>query len=249
MVNYKKLYDKIGSIRGWDFSEISKHVKEIGRKWDYPEVVKKYIDEETVLLDIGTGGGKKLLNMSKYVKKAYGIDILESMVKTANENLKQSKISNTEFCLADSKELPFENDKFDVVTAKHAPFYPKEVSRVLKSKGIFITQQVGENDRHNIKKVFGRGQSYGEEAGSQMREYVKRLEEEGFNILRKETNDFKVYYENMETLIFLLKNTPSIPDFDVKKDQKYLEEIEDKYRTEKGIESNTHRYLIIAKND
>lgn len=247
MVNYKQLYERVGSVIGWDFSKITKRTKVIGEKWDYIEIVKKYVNKETVLLDIGTGGGELLLKIAQFVKKAYGIDHSRSMIKTAKKNLTKSKISNVKFKLADAKKLPFPKEYFDVVICRHSDFYPNEVFRVLKPNGIFITQQVGEKDKENIKKIFGRGQFFGERVGTLMNRHLQELKNQGFKILRKDVYNATEYYANMEDLIFLLKNTPIIPDFDIERDQRFLEEIERRYKTNKGIKTNSFRFLIICK--
>lgn len=246
-MSYRELYERVGSVVGWDFSKIDKRTKTVGKKWDFLEIVKNYVSNETILLDIGTGGGKKLLEVAKSVEKAYGIDNSRSMITTANRNLRKAKMLNVKFKLADARKLPFPEESFDVVMCRQAPFYSEEVFRVLKSHGVFLTQQVGEEDKQNIKEVFGRGQSFGEKPGSFMSKCVQELKHAGFEISRKDAYNATEYYADMADLIFLLRNTPLIPDFDIEKDQKYLEEIEKKYKTKNGIKTNSFRFLIICK--
>ena len=248
MKNYEKqLYEKVGKVIGWNFNKIFERVKTIGKKWNFLETVKTFLKKETILLDIGTGGGEKLLQIAKFVKKAYGIDISKGMIITAKKNLSESKTSNVEFKLADANKLPFPKDYFDVITCKHAPFSVKELFRVLKPNGIFITQQVGEKDKQNIKDIFGRGQSFGGKSGTSMNRYIKELEQFKFKIIKKETYNATQYFESMKDIIFLLKNTPIIPHFNIEKDKKYLQELEEKYKTAEGIKTNSNRYLIISK--
>ena len=98
------------------------------------------------MLDIGCGGGatvKRLLNHSKGAK-VYGIDISRESVakskKTCSDFLnKQVFISH-----GSAEKLPYEKDKFDLVTAAETIyFWPnisecfKEVHRVLKPGGQF----------------------------------------------------------------------------------------------------------------
>lgn len=247
MVSYKELYEKVGSAVGWDFSRIENRTKTVGEKWDFLEVVRNYVTNETILLDIGTDGGRKLLRVAISVKKAYGIDHQKSMITTANRNLAKSKRSNVEFKLADARKLPFPEESFDVVMCRHAPFYSEEVFRVIKPNGVFITQQVGEEDKQNIKEVFGRGQSFGQKTGRFMNVCIQELKNAGFKILRTNTYNATEYYADMADLIFLLRNTPIIPDFDMERDERYLKEVEKKYKTKNGIKTNSFRFLIICK--
>lgn len=244
---YKELYDHVGSVIGWDFSQISSRMKSYGKKWDFTKILRDYLDKKTVLLDLGTGGGEMLLSMAPFVKNAYGIDHSESMIKTAKDNLRKSHSKNVEFRFADTKKIPFPDESFDVVSCRHAPFYVKEILRVMKPGGIFITQQVGEKDKQNIKKIFGRGQSFREKAGTLMNRYVGELRDSGFNIIRKETYNATEYYANMEDMIFLLRNTPIIPSFDIQRDEDSLKRLEKKYGSKKGIKTNSYRFVIIAE--
>jgi len=246
-MSYKELYERVGSVVGWDFSKIDKRTKTVGEKWDFLEIVKNYVSNETILLDIGTGGGEKLLEIAKFVEKAYGIDNSRSMITTANRNLRKAKMLNVEFKLADAKKLPFTEESFDVAMCRQAPFYAEEVFRVLKPNGVFLSQQVGEENKQNIKEIFGRGQSFGEKPGSFMSDCIQELENAGLKILRTDTYNATEYYTDMADLIFLLRNTPIMPDFDIEKDERHLEEIEKKYKTKNGIKTNSSRFLIICK--
>lgn len=245
---YKEMYEKVGSVVGWDFSKIDKRKKVVGKKWDFLEIVKGYVTDKTVLLDIGTGGGKKLLEVAKTVEKAYGIDHQQSMISTAHRNLAESKMRNVEFKLADAKNLPFPEEHFDIIMCRHAPFSAQQVYRVMKPKGIFLTQQVySGKDAANIKRIFGRGQGYGRKPGTGIKKHVRELQAAGFEILRKDTCNVTEYYADMADVIFLLRNTPIIPDFDIDKDRKHLEEIESKYKTDYGIKTNSARYLLVCR--
>ncbi len=83
-MNYKTLYDKVGSVRGWDFSDIAKRTKTIGKKWDYVNLVKEYVNKETLLLDIGTGGGEILLKLLLLLKK-----LKELIIPRAGKNIRK----------------------------------------------------------------------------------------------------------------------------------------------------------------
>jgi 2-polyprenyl-3-methyl-5-hydroxy-6-metoxy-1,4-benzoquinol methylase len=86
-------------FEGWDFSDIERRMRTIGEKWDFLELVREHLTTDTVLLDMGTGGGEKLLGLAGLVKKAYGIDILQSMIDTAKKNQARLNIANVEFRL------------------------------------------------------------------------------------------------------------------------------------------------------
>ena len=108
------------------------------------------------MLDIGCGGGatlQRLLKRSKDVK-VYGIDISEESVakaKKVNAEVLDKQVFVTQ---GSAEKLPYEDEKFDLVTAvetvyfwPHLPDCLKEVRRVLKQGGKFaILVEVVDSD-------------------------------------------------------------------------------------------------------
>ena len=61
--------------------------------------------------------------------------------------------------------------------------------------------------------------------------------------------DVTAYLKSVKDLVKLLKWSPVIPDFDVaeKDDRESLKMIEREYGTDKGIRTNTSRFLLVAR--
>ncbi|MEI5907893.1 class I SAM-dependent methyltransferase [Bacillus spongiae] len=245
-MEYKEFYDKVGKINGWNFSKL-KCTSE-GVKWDFYEQVLNQCKHSDVLLDIGTGGGENVINIASSLNFLVGVDISSGMIETAQTNLKKSDVSNVRFCQVSSADLQFPDEFFDIVSCCHAPFDSKEVSKVLKKGGTFLTQQVSEEDKLNLKQAFGRGQSLKEKDGMLKAQYMKELQEAGFSDVKAYDYNANNYYHRTEDLLFLLMHTPIIPNFgkrhhDMEIVKKFIEE----NRTKKGIRTNSKRFMIIAK--
>lgn len=97
-------------------------------------ILNKFIDlQNCTLLDIGTGSGHIINNLSKKCKKAFSVDLYdERMIK-----------SGYSFKKVDNEVLPFEDNAFDVVVSNHViehvpnqPLHISEIHRVLKKNGI-----------------------------------------------------------------------------------------------------------------
>jgi protein-L-isoaspartate O-methyltransferase len=245
-LEYERFYDEVGRLNGWDFSKI-KTISE-GVKWDFYTEVTKRCKNTDVLLDIGTGGGEKVLKIADSFLFLVGIDLSSGMMETAQSNLRKSNVLNVRFCQMSSDDLQFPSGFFDVISSCHAPFNSTGVAKVLRSGGLFLTQQVSEADKLNIKEAFGRGQSFGEVDGALKEKYIRELKEVGFYDVKSFEYDAIDYYLRPEDLIFLLKHTPTIPNFgQEKKDFDILNDFIENNRTEKGIRTNSKRFLIIAK--
>ena len=63
-----------------------------------------------------------------------------------------------DFRAGDGKDaLPFDDAAFDMVINRHGDFNVKDIHRILKDGGIFITEQVGaENDGELVELLLGK---------------------------------------------------------------------------------------------
>lgn len=243
---YKHFYERCGNLNGWDFSKIRS--KSEGVKWDFYHEVSRICKKSDVLLDIGTGGGEALLSIAEAALLLVGIDISAGMVNAANDNIKSSNISNVRIAQMDADKLDFPDEFFNVVSSRHAPFHAEEVARVLAEDGIFLTQQVSEDDKINIKQAFGRGQSFGTQDGTLKNMYITELREAGFHDVQTFDYNAMEWYQSYEDLIFLLKHTPIIPNFGQNEnDFALLEKFIGEHQTDKGIMTNSKRFMIVAR--
>lgn len=243
---YSEFYDKVGKVNGWDFS----HVKCIseGMRWDFYQEVTKSCKKSDILLDIGTGGGEAILSIAESALLLVGIDQSAGMIKTAANNLVKSGISNVRFLEMAAEKLDFPPDFFNIVSCRHSPFHAKEIAKVLMKNGTFLTQQVSENDKSNLKEAFGRGQAFGTKPGSLKRQYRTELSEAGFTDIQSFECNVTEYYQTAEDLIFLLSHTPIIPNFGRTQDDfQILQQFIRENQTEKGIRTYSERFMFIAK--
>lgn len=243
--NYKAFYDRVGAENGWNFSKVQCRTEGIELNF-FNKVVEKTKGSE-LLLDIGTGGGEAALSIADRVLLLVGIDCSSAMITTAQKNLSKQKIENTRFLKMDASRLNFPDEFFDRVTCRHSDFNSGEVYRVLNQKGIFLTQQVSENDKLTIKKFFGRGQAYGSPQGTLRKKQFDALRRSGFKEIQSFEANVTEYYSRTEDLIFLLKHTPIVPHFgEVDGDFKLLDAFIHAHMTEKGIVTNASRFMLVA---
>lgn len=243
---YKNFYERCGSLNGWDFSKV-RTVSE-GADWDFYHEVSQRCRKSDILLDIGTGGGEALLSIAEAALLLVGIDISDGRLDAARANSESQQISNVRFLQMDAEKIDFPNAFFDVVSSRHAPIDAKEVARVLVDGGLFLTQQVSEDDKINIKQAFGRGQSFGIQDGTLKNKYVAELRDAGLRDIQVFDYDATEWYQSYEDLIFILKHTPIIPNFgQSENDFALLEKFIGEHQDEKGIVTNSKRFMITAR--
>lgn len=148
-----ELEEKQAFIHGWDFSHINdRYEEQEDLPWNYYDRIKCYLKDDMKLLDYDTGGGEFLLTLKHPFVKTYATEGYPPNVELCKEVLLPLGIHFKE--CNDASNLPFVNESFDIMINRHGDFDVKEIYRVLKKDGIFITQQVGEdNDRDLVEMV------------------------------------------------------------------------------------------------
>ena len=150
-----KREEEIAHIHGWNFSHIAgRYMEDTNFPWDYRKMIGEYLTSEKKLLDIDTGGGEFLLSLNHPHANTAATENYPPNVELCRETLLPLGI---DFRAADGKGvLPFGDASFDMVINRHGDFNPREIYRVLKPGGLFITQQVGaENDRKLVELLCG----------------------------------------------------------------------------------------------
>jgi ubiquinone/menaquinone biosynthesis C-methylase UbiE len=202
------------------------------------------------ILDVGCGDGLFTIQIAQSAKKVVGVDFSTIAIAEAEKNLSQTRVNNARFELADAGDLPFPRETFDLVTSRRGPVTDSKTSlsegfRVLRKGGTLMEITIGEHDKENLARIFGRGQMLGSEKVSVLKQ--KSLREIGFRPLKIKEYIATEIFPAMNDLIIRLKNSPIIPDFDPDHDKEYLEKVEKVCRTSRGIKTQTHRVTIIAR--
>lgn len=145
--------EKIAHIHGWDFSHIeSRYDEGDDIPWNYKDIIFKYLQNDMHILDYDTGGGEFLLNLKHPFDKTSATEGYAPNVELCKKVLLPLGIDFKE--CSDCSKLPFDDEMFDIVLNRHGDLCAEEVYRVLKKGGLFITQQVGEdNDRDLVQMV------------------------------------------------------------------------------------------------
>ena len=159
----KKEYCYHEKIKDWNFDMFQAKTDYL-TDWDMYELLRKVTDSNSRVLDLGTGGGEKVLSMfPEYLKEIVATDFSKEMIKTAKKNLKISGRKNIKFKVMDNLKLDFPKNYFDVVVARHTVIDSKQIYEVLKPGGYLIIRGVDMLDCWELKRIFGRGQGYDDE--------------------------------------------------------------------------------------
>ncbi len=250
--NELKYYEKIGN---WDFSSIKRKTEKL-TSWDFYEKIKENTNEKSLCLDLGTGGGEKVLKNYPDVGMLIATDFSKEMIKTAKENAKRYPNRRVKFVKMNNLEMNFPKETFDLISARHTIIDAKQIYDCLVPGGIVVIRGVDKQDCWEIKELFGRGQSYNDAIAISEKDY-QDLVEAGFKNIEKVNILQNEYYETEDDLMALLLKTPILDDFSEIKDEEVehrnivekdlFNEYVRKYKTEKGILLKRALYGITAK--
>lgn len=138
-------------MAGWDLASLGRRIAIEPPPWDFDGLVVSEVRRSPRMLDIDTGGGEWLASLPVRSRLTVATESWPPNVDVARERLRPLGV---EVLAADAvpdnveqgggePSLPFEGRSFELVTARHAAYVPREVARVLAGGGVFLTQQVG----------------------------------------------------------------------------------------------------------
>jgi len=141
---------------GWDFSHLDGRWHTEDPPWSYEEMARSLMVTSSSVLDMGTGGGERLLDFQDVwpprvaVTEGYAPNL-----RLVRERLEPLGVEVVESRTPLYDELPFENSSFDLVMNRHSGFNISEVERVLAPGGTFLTQQVDGRSGVDLARAFG----------------------------------------------------------------------------------------------
>ncbi|MFJ7973545.1 class I SAM-dependent methyltransferase [Psychrobacillus sp. NPDC096389] len=243
----KWLLEEEKGFKGWDFTHLDGRWEEEKIPWDYKEGVMNYLKPEAKLLDMGTGGGEFLLTLGHPYENTSVTEAWEPNVKLCKETLEPLGICVKQ--VFEDDKLPFDDDTFDLIINRHESYDVREVKRILKRNGLFITQQVGGTNNELLSKALipNFKSLYPDLLLSIERE---KFSNEGFTVLYE--NEYLPYirFFDIGAIVYYAKIIDwEFPGFSVDNCFDRLCELQKVLMKQGYIESFEHRFILIARND
>ncbi|MFX1572990.1 MAG: class I SAM-dependent methyltransferase [Promethearchaeota archaeon] len=233
---------------GWDFSYINDRVVNSPLTWSYTSIILPELRKAESLLDIGTGGGEYLSSLVPLPHHTCATEGYKPNMPIARNQLEPLGVKIV-YC-KDEEMLPFADEKFDLVINRHESYSPREVYRILKPEGVFITQQVGDKNDSKLRLVLTGKEELEDFVEWNLEIASNELEANGFQIIEGYEDITSTRIFDVGAIIFYFKAIPwELPGFSIKKYYNKLVEVND-YIADKGyldLDNNNHRFLIKVK--
>jgi SAM-dependent methyltransferase len=239
------------AFQGWDFSHLDKRWESTELPWDYGTVIKSYLNDTDLLLDMGTGGGEFLLSLNHPHRHTYATEAYEPNYELCKKVLSPLGITvartHTDENFNSDDKIPFEDNFFDFIINRHESFDISEVDRVLKSGGYFITQQVGDGNYREFAQMLN-DDFILKVPNHTIDSYCKTLTDLGFQIFKSDEAKYPTRFYDVGALVFYAKVIVwEYPNFSVKTHLDKLFKCQQEVDEKGYLLGMGHRFMIVAR--
>ncbi len=240
------LADANTPFSGWNFSYITAtgRMVEAPLPWSYASILLNQFRNTQSLLDMGTGGGEYLSFLQPLPAHTCATEGYTPNVSIARQRLEPLKVKVYE--VRGNNILPFADKQFDLVINRHEAYSAREVWRILKPGGQFITQQVGGSNCVELNSLLG-APTY-QYSDWQLDYAVQELRDAGWHLVTQKEDHPITRFFDVGALLYYLKAIPwQISDFSVEKYFEGLVALHNRIQQEQYLDVHAHRFLIIAR--
>lgn len=221
LARWTRIHEKATMV-GWDFSSLDGRLEAEDPPWDFEAMSLEAMRNSTDCLDMGTGGGERLISL--LTRLGDGDGGLQSRTVSATEGwapniplatsaLEEFGVEVRAYDSGSAEPLPWPNGAFDLVMNRHESFYAAELARVIRPGGIFLTQQVDGTEAQEFRDWFG-GETMHPEVT--LEPNVAELEAHGFFVTMSRKWAGTMIFTDAEAIIEYLGYVPwDAPEFSV----------------------------------
>jgi SAM-dependent methyltransferase len=229
---------------GWDFSTVSNRWRSGSPSWDYLLLARRCMRGIDALLDQDTGGGELLSSLAPLPPHTWATEIYPPNIPVAITRLEPLGVKVISNYSDDAIPLP--DRCLDLILNRHGSYCEKELLRLLKPGGKFLTEQVGGQNDIRLNELLQ------DEVDFMYSYWTKetithQLEDAGFEINSVEEEFPLSEFADIGAVVFYLRIIPwQIADFNVDKYRPKLLKIHQDILLNGSLSVPEHRILIDA---
>jgi len=231
-------------FQGWDFSHVHGRFFESDLPWDYMALARALLSRTREVLDIGTGGGERLLRL--YDVWPPSVTVTEGWPPNVALSAERLSPLGVRVVAVQRHPLPFAPNSFELIINRHTGYRSRDVARVLKPGGVFLTQQVGALWGWDLQVAMGMDVA---ERPSSFELALHHFQVET-NLIIEQTadNNGTMTFTDVGALVYYLKAIPwLVPGFTVDTHFPYLLALQEKLENGELLQFETRQYLLKAR--
>ena len=238
--------EQAAHIHGWDFSYLDGRFdsSDDDLDWDYRQLILERLTPEMRILDIDTGGGEFLLSLGHPHGMTAATEGYPPNVELCQKTLTPLGIDFHYW--QEGMALPFGDESFDMVINRHGSYDVRDLWRVLKKGGVFITQQVGgDNDRELAELLCPDRKNLYE--GHCLAAELEKFTRQGFTIEQSGECLRPIRFFDTGALVWFARVIPwEFTDFSVENNFDRLLAAQEMVEKDGCVSGRIHRFMIIA---
>ncbi len=233
-------------FHGWDFGYLEGRMIEEQPPWSYLGRAAALMRQASSVLDMGTGGGERLLKLQEHwPKRVVVTEDYPPNVRLAHERLAPFGVQVVDVPLSDDGSMPFAGAGFDLVLNRHSGFNAREVARILAPGGSFLTQQIHGSWAHDLLAAFGAEPQWPDATPET---YVPRLQAAGLTIIDAQDWSGRLSFTDVGAIVYYLKAVPwLVPGFSVATHAEQLFRLQARLDRGESLSYLARKYLIEAR--
>jgi len=230
---------------GWDFSYLDNRMLEEQAPWSYSTRAAELMRRASSVLDMGTGGGERLLKLHEdWPKKVVATEDYPPNFRLATERLSRFGAQVVDVPLTDHDPMPFSDGEFDLVLNRHSGLNAREVARILALGGRFLTQQVHGLWAHDLIAAFDAKPQWPE---STLEKYVPQLKAAGLTIADTQEWSGRLSFTDVGAVVYYLRAVPwLVQGFSVETHLQHLLALHQRLESGDHLTFVARKYLIEA---
>lgn len=237
------LIERARTFSGWSFDNINTTDVTPPPPWDYIATARDLAATAHNIIDLGTGGGERYQRIIEACRD--GANLYASEEWHVNAPVARDRLTplGVEVVHASSERTPWRDATFDLILSRHEAIIPSEIVRILRPRGVFLTQQVAHSEWRELAAFFPNRAAFPDH----LTEYRRDFEAAGLQVETRE-HTWAVAYPGIGEIAFMLLISPwEIPGFDPVRDIEQLVALEDAHGTNGGVVLTHARYLMTAR--
>ncbi|MBH5335679.1 class I SAM-dependent methyltransferase [Streptomyces pactum] len=234
-------------VDGWDFSWLAGRATEQRPSWGYQRLMGERMARATAALDVQTGGGEVLAGVPVLPPLVVATESWPPNLARAARLLGPRGVAVV--ADADEPPLPFADEAFDLVVSRHpVTVWWREIARVLRPGGTYLSQQVGPASVFELVEYFLGPQPDRVRRARHPDDARRAAEAAGLEVVDLRAESLRTEFFDIGAVVYFLRKVIwMVPGFTVEGYRDRLRELHDRIEREGPFTARTTRFLIEAR--
>ena len=237
-------------VEGWTFEAIRGRWQTRRPPWDLAQRSVELLRPGSSLLDLGTGGGEFLRDLLASVRfrpsPIYATEGYAPNLTVARSRLRPLGVRVLP--IARDQRILLPDGSVDLVMDRHEAFDAREVRRVLRPGGRFVTQQVGARNYAELHERFGVSPAPAVNRVESVDSLAVEVEAAGLRVRDRREATYPERFLDVGAVVYFLRRAPwEVPGFSVERDRPTLEALHAEVERNGSFELMAHRLFVEAE--